>query len=96
MTNLVDKIEALEGRIKKLLQQRNLYREDNLKLKDKLKAKESNLSALQDQVSELRRDNESLKTANAIMGSNEDKRETKRKINGLIREIDQCIVQLSE
>ncbi|HET7361580.1 MAG TPA: hypothetical protein VFI78_06575, partial [Salinimicrobium sp.] len=39
---------------------------------------------------------QTLKAANALLGSNDYKKETKLKINGLIREIDQCIVQLSE
>jgi len=39
---------------------------------------------------------ESLKFANSILGSDESKREAKLKINGLIREIDHCISQLSE
>ena len=39
---------------------------------------------------------QSLKFASSMLGSDEDKRETKLKINALIREIDHCIVQLSE
>ena len=31
-----------------------------------------------------------------MLGSNEYKRETKLKINELVREIDKCITQLSE
>jgi hypothetical protein len=34
--------------------------------------------------------------AKTILGSDENKRETKLKINTLIREIDHCIAQLSE
>ena len=37
-----------------------------------------------------------LKLANSMLGSNEYKRETKLKINELVREIDKCITQLSE
>ena len=37
-----------------------------------------------------------LKTTNALLGSNDFKRETKLKINTLVREIDACIVSLSE
>lgn len=33
--------------------------------------------------------------ANTILGSDNDKRETKLRINTLIREIDHCISQLS-
>lgn len=39
---------------------------------------------------------ESLRIANAIVGSKEDKHTTKLKINALIREIDKCIAQLGE
>ena len=34
---------------------------------------------------------ETLKFANSILGSDESKKETKLKINALIREIDYCI-----
>lgn len=37
-----------------------------------------------------------LKIANSMLGSNNHKRETKLKINELVREIDKCITQLSE
>ena len=39
---------------------------------------------------------QTLKIANSMLGSDENKRETKLKINALIREIDHCIGQLSE
>ena len=37
-----------------------------------------------------------LRIANSMLGSNKHKRETKLKINELVREIDKCITQLSE
>jgi hypothetical protein len=42
------------------------------------------------------KDYQLLKVAKTIEGSNESTRETKLKINALIRDIDKCIVQLSE
>ena len=39
---------------------------------------------------------ESLKITNSLLGSEEYKKETKLKINALIREIDYCIAQLSD
>ena len=39
---------------------------------------------------------EALKVANSMLGSNENKRDTKLKINTLIRDLDHCIAQLSE
>jgi hypothetical protein len=45
---------------------------------------------------DLEKKHQSLKIAKTIEGSKEDRRETKLKINALIREIDTCITQLSE
>jgi len=39
---------------------------------------------------------EALKIANTMLGSDDNKRETKLKINALIRDIDHCIAQLSD
>ena len=37
-----------------------------------------------------------LKMASALLGSEQEKRETKLKINTLIRELDYCIAQLAD
>jgi len=39
---------------------------------------------------------EALKVTQALLGSDEKRTEAKLKINSLIREIEQCIVQLSQ
>ena len=39
---------------------------------------------------------DSIKITNSLLGSDEYKRDTKLKINSLIREIDYCIAQLSD
>ena len=45
---------------------------------------------------EIDKKHQTLKIAKTIEGSKEDRRETKLKINALIREVDICINQLSE
>lgn len=96
MSGLTEIVDVLESRLVKLLQkykklehkQQDLQEEltnlkmENEQLKDSLQASENRV--------------QTLKAANALLGSNDYKKETKLKINGLIREIDQCIVQLSE
>jgi regulator of replication initiation timing len=96
MSDLTEIVDNLENRLVKLLQ-------DYKKL-------EQNQQVLQDEITDLKMEKEqleislqasenrvqTLKAANALLGSNDYKKETKLKINGLIREIDQCIVQLSE
>jgi hypothetical protein len=48
------------------------------------------------EIESLRLQYETLKIANGLLGSEDNKRETKLKINSLIREIDYCIAQLSD
>ncbi|MNY29930.1 hypothetical protein D3C86_1640050 [compost metagenome] len=49
-----------------------------------------------EEMEALKKQNETLKIANSLLGSDNNKRETKLKINSLIREIDYCIAQLSD
>lgn len=96
MSDLTEIVDNLENRISKLLHKYEVLRQSQHSIEDELAAvKEENSRILEDlKVSEDRV--QTLKSANAMLGSNDYKKETKLKINGLIREIDQCIVQLSE
>lgn len=96
MSDLKEIIDSLEDKIGKLLHRQKLLEEKNHGLMQKLDLVQGQSGQLQSHIEELENQNQTLKAANAILGSNEYKRETKLKINGLIREIDQCIVQLSE
>ena len=73
----------------------NLW-EENGKLKQTIEELRSEKTALQSTITTLKEKNETLAIANRILGSKEHKRETKLKINALIREIDACIVQLTK
>lgn len=96
MSNLIEIVDSLENKIEKLLHVLAVLKQKNRNLDDDLKANHQNTAQLQLKIEALEDQNQSLKAANAILGSNDNKRETKLKINSLIREIDQCIVQLSE
>jgi len=48
------------------------------------------------QLDKWQEDYEALKIANSLLGSDDNKRDTKLKINTLIRELDYCIAQLAE
>ena len=75
---------VLEERIFQLL---NKLKENHL-LISKLEAENQEFSqessSLKTEISELKKDNESLRMANALLGSKESKAITKRKINSLI------------
>lgn len=92
----MNNFDVLEERIVQLL---NKLKENHLlinKLETENQQFSRDSSSLKAEVSELKKENESLKMANALLGSRESKAITKRKINSLIKEVDFCIHQLSE
>lgn len=96
MSDLSQIVDSLENRISKLLHRSELLRKSNMELQEELTAiKEKQQSVLED-INGWKDKYETLKTANAMLGSNQYKRETKLKINALIRELDHCIAQISE
>ncbi len=92
----MNNFDVLEDRIVQLL---NKLKENHL-LINKLQLEKSQFeeesNSLKTQISELKKENESLRMANSLLGSKESKAITKRKINSLIKEVDFCIDQLSE
>ena len=92
MKNLV----LLEERIIQLL---NKLKENYLlisQLSEEKQGLEKQNLDFKEKVSYLKSENESLKVANSLLGSEESKAVTKRKINSLIKEVDFCIHQLTE
>ena len=93
---MINNFDILEERIVQLL---NKLKENHLlinKLKTDNNEFEKKSSSLKIQILELKKENESLKMANSLLGSKESRAVTKRKINSLIKEVDFCINQLSE
>ncbi|WP_010178408.1 hypothetical protein [Aquimarina agarilytica] len=88
-------IDSLEGRLKVLLNKYTVLEEKNQTLQLALEQREADNEGLKQKLTELKHQNDLLKNANALLGSDEYKRETKLKINALVKEIDQCIAQLS-
>lgn len=96
MSEIVEIIDNLEQKIQKLLFKINSLEEKNKFLEARV---ESSTTTIQDQnksIENLKKDFEIVKNANSLLGSETYKRETKLKINSLIREIDYCIAQLSD
>ncbi len=96
MNNLFQIVNLLEVKLSKLLRQYTVLQQDNKKLLQLKSELEEQLKQQHQQFSDLENKYESLRVANAMVGSKEDKHITKLKINTLIREIDKCIVQLSD
>ena len=96
MSKIEEIVDALENKISKILHKQEVLKQTNEKLTQQLKQQEQQLLRYQEEVSDWIEKYETLKTVNSMLGSDENKRETKLKINSLIREIDLCIAQLAE
>ena len=93
---LMNNFDVLEERIVQLL---NKLKENHLlinQLETDNQKLEQKSDLLRKHISELKKENESLRMANSLLGSKESKAITKRKINSLIKEVDFCIHQLSD
>ena len=95
MNNIFQLVDLLDKKLNKLLNKYNNLQQKNLQLTEQKNRLEDELLKQHQLISGLESKYESLKVANAIVGSKEDKHLTKLKINTLIREIDKCIVHLS-
>ncbi|MFT6749045.1 MAG: chromosome segregation ATPase [Flavobacterium sp.] len=96
MSEIVEIIDTLEIKIVKLVNKIQTLQKKNQELQINLDKTTINFENQSKNVQQLEKDFESLKMANSLLGSDEYKRETKLKINTLVREIDHCIAQLSD
>lgn len=96
MSNLAEVVDSLEHRINTLLNRYQAVKERHELLEGTIATLDAENKRLKDTLEERQQEFNTLKTANALLGSNNYKRETKLKINALIREIDACVVSLSE
>ncbi|MDG1793301.1 MAG: hypothetical protein P8H44_02000 [Flavobacteriaceae bacterium] len=89
-------VNSLEKKVQDVLHELTVLKKDNVFLKDELlKATALNSKQLE-LLQQKEEEYNTLKFANSILGSNESKRETKLKINTLIKDIDDCISRLSD
>lgn len=95
MKDFSEVVESLGNRIKKVLDNQEKLKQDNKALLAEVDALKQKNAQYEKEISNWQEENQSLKQVNSILGSDQYKRETKLKINALIREIDLCIAQLS-
>ena len=96
MSNVLEIVDSLQSKLTKLLSKYDLLQIENQQLLEKSEKLVLEVREKQESISAIENTYESLRIANAIVGSKEDKHITKLKINTLIREIDKCIAQLDE
>ena len=96
MNQITGIVNLVEDKLKTLLEKYNFLKEENELLFSKITVLENQLTKEKQFFNEIEKKYQTLKIAKTIEGSKEDRRETKLKINALIREVDICINQLSE
>jgi len=96
MGELTGLLDILESRITKLLDKTARLEKEVARLQDTLERTNQTVASQTKEMENLRNACETQKAANALLGSDNNKRETKLKINSLIREIESCIAQLAD
>jgi len=96
MSKIEDVVDSIENKISKVLHKLEVLKQTNAKISEELAIQQQKNFQQQEELSSWIEKHEALKMANSLLGSDENNRETKLKINTLIRDIDHCIAQLSE
>ena len=96
MNSITKVVSLVEDKLKTLLENYNFLKEENELLYSKIAILENQITKEQQLFNDIDKKYQTLKIAKTIEGSKEDRRNTKLKINALIREVDVCINQLSE
>ena len=96
MTNRYEElIAAFELKLRKLMSEYQSLQEQNAELKAELERKHTDLMHAHQDVLELRKNYDHLRIARNLGVSQEDRNESKQRINKMVREIDKCIALLN-
>lgn len=96
MSEITEIINTLENKIQKLFLKINSLEEKKQELEKQLTISVGSNQNQNLVIEQLKKDVETLKITNSLLGSEDYKRDTKLKINSLIREIDYCISQIAD
>lgn len=96
MSNTLEAIELLEKTLKNLLSNYEFLKKENEILLQNNTELQYELLEIKQNYANQTKEFDLLKIAKTIEGSSSNTKDTKLKINSLIREIDKCIIQLQE
>ncbi|QOD61541.1 hypothetical protein H9I45_03570 [Polaribacter haliotis] len=96
MSNTLEAIHLLEDKLQSLLSNYEFLKKENEILLQSSTKLQQDLLDKQQELANQKKQYDLLKIAKTIDGSSGETRDTKLKINALIREIDKCIIQLQE
>ena len=92
----LESVDLLESKLKNLVERYVFLKEENDILLANIDKLQNLVSQYQEELKSEKEKYRLLKIAKTIEGSTKDSKETKNKINALVREIDKCIVKLNQ
>jgi hypothetical protein len=95
-TDIIGKLEDLEVRLKKLIEENRLLKQDYLELCAENEELKSNIDSQNEVLKNFQNQDKITKLVSSIAEGAQNSTELKLKINEYIKEIDKCIVFLSE
>lgn len=95
MSELSQVVDALEFKLKKLADKLQTLQASNDDMAKELERMKEEYRQVTLEKHAQDKEIETLRIASSMLGSEDYKKETKLKINAIIREIDACITQLS-
>lgn len=84
-------IEQFAEKLRKLMDMYESVKSDNRQLKNQLEARNAELEAMKEKMAKMDESYMNLKQSKVLEVSGHDLDNTKRRISGLVREIDHCI-----
>jgi hypothetical protein len=96
MSITLEAIHILEDKLQSLLSNYEFLKEENEILLQSTTTFQQKILEQEQKLANQKKEYDLLKIAKTIDGSSTNTRDTKLKINTLIREIDKCIIQLQE
>jgi len=88
-------IEQFEGKIRKLVDLYDTVKCSNSQLQSQIEAKDEEIKQLKEELAGLKESYQNLKRSKVLEVSGHDIDDTKRRVSGLVREIDHCIKLLN-
>ena len=88
-------IEQFEGKIRKLVDLYDTVKCSNSELHSQIEAKDEEIRQLKEELASQQESYQNLKRSKVLEVSGHDIDDTKRRVSGLVREIDHCIKLLN-
>lgn len=96
MSSLIQQLQLLEDLLQKLYLKVEQLKKNQTESTNEIEKLQLEIKLLNQKNFELNAKNDKLRITNTLLGSSDNTRDTKLKINSLIKEIDACIAYMAD